>query len=84
MTMPFNLSLDFMKYNPDIPNYALSLQEQWTNVNATYLNSHPAVCIDVGASTPAGLELDAWNGVAWQPISTSLVSGWNNLSVSSY
>ncbi len=83
-TTQFNLNLDMVQYSPDVPSYMLNLQEQWTDVNATYFNSHPVLCINTGASSPAGLAVDAWNGGAWQPISNSLVSGWNNLSISSY
>ena len=80
----FNFNLDFVKFSPDIPNYTLNLEEQWTNVNTTYLNLHPVLCIDVGAFAPTGLAVDAWYGGAWQSVSNSLVSGWNNISISSY
>ncbi len=82
--MPFNFNLDLVKFSPDIPNYTLDLEEQWTNVNTTYLNLHPVLCIDTGASAPAGLAVDAWYGGAWQPVLNSLGSGWNNISISAY
>ncbi len=81
---PFNFNLDLVKFSPDVPNYSLSLQEQWTNVNSTYLNLHPVMCIDTSATVPAGLAVDAWYGGAWQPLTSSLASGWNNISISPY
>ena len=81
---PFTVSLDMAQYQPSSTIYALNLEEQWTNVNTTYLNSHPVLCINIGTSAPAGLAVDAWNGGSWQMLSNSIVSGWNNLSVSSY
>jgi hypothetical protein len=81
---PFTVSIDLAQYQPASKTYSLALEEQWNDVNATYLNPHPILCIDVGASAPAGLAVDAWNGVTWQQLSNSLVSGWNNLSISSY
>jgi hypothetical protein len=82
-TTSFNLNLDMVKYSPDVPNYALNMQEQWTNVNTTYLNSHPILCLNVGSGS-AGLAVDAWNGARWLQIANSLSSGWNNISISSY
>jgi hypothetical protein len=83
-TTPFNLNLDMVQYSPDVSNYALNLEEQWTNVNSTYLNPHPVLCINTGPSEPAGLAVDAWNGGSWKTLSNSLVDGWNNISISSY
>ena len=40
ITTPFNLNLNMIKYSPDVPNYRLNMQEQWTDLNATYLNPH--------------------------------------------
>ncbi len=83
-TTPFTLNLDLVKYSPDVPNYRLNIQEQWTDLNATYLHPHTVLCINMGNSTPSGLALDAWSNGAWHQLSNSLVSGWNNLSISSY
>ena len=33
---PFNLTLDMIKYSPDLPAYGASFEEQWTNLNTTY------------------------------------------------
>jgi hypothetical protein len=83
-TTPFDLKLDLVKYSPDVPVYGLNLTEQWVNLNSTYLNPHPILCINTGVSIPAGLALEAWTGSRWQTISNSMVSGWNNFSISSY
>jgi hypothetical protein len=81
---PFNLNLDMINYSPDVPNYRLNMQEQWIDLNSTYLNPHTVLCINMGSLAPSGLALDVWSGGAWHLLSGSLVSGWNNISISSY
>ena len=83
-TTPFNLNLDMINFSPDVPNYTLNLEEQWTNVNTTYLNSHPVLCINTGPSEPTGLAVDVWHSGSWMTLSNSLTDGWNNISISSY
>ena len=83
-TTPFNLNLDMLQYSPDIPVYAMSMQEQWTNINLTYISPHPVLCINTSNSTTSGLAIDAWSSGAWHTVSNSLVNGWNNISVGSF
>ncbi len=83
-SVPFNVNVDSSTFTAGSATYGLALQEQWTAVNTTYLNLHPVLCINTGATAPAGLAVDVWYGGAWQPVSNSLASGWNNISVSSY
>ena len=58
---PFDLNLDFVQYNPDVTNYALNLQEQWINVNASNLRQD--LCIKTG-DLGAGAFVSA--GFAWR------------------
>jgi flagellar protein FlaH len=65
-----------------IINYDLDLEVQWTN--ATYDMPHEELCIFGGTFAPENLEVDVWNGAAWQNLFPSLSSGWNNVSVTDY
>ncbi len=60
----FNLNLDFVQYSPNATNYALNLQEQWTNVNATNLRQD--LCIKTGtmSSEPLLVQVFAWRFLA--------------------
>ncbi len=80
---PFNLNLDMIKYSPNVSTYALCVEEQWLNLNYTTL-LHPTLCIDTGTMGANHLALDVWHSGAWQPLSTALVNGWNNISINSY
>ena len=59
----FDLNLDFVRYNPDAPNYALNLQEQWTNVNATNLRQD--LCIKTGTMSVEPLFVQVLHGGNW-------------------
>jgi hypothetical protein len=80
---PFTFSMDLARFRTESNLYAVQLEEQWTGVNMTDLNTRPTLCINSSAAAP-DLSVEAWTGASWQTISSSLVSGWNNLSVSSY
>ena len=80
---PFTVNLDLVRYRTVESIYDMYLEEQWTNLNDTTL-LHPTLCIDTGTMSQDNLALDAWHGGTWQPLSLSLVSGWNNISVNSY
>ena len=84
VSAPFNVSLDLVRYRTASPVFALNSEEQWINLNSTYLNAHPALCIYAGGSLPAGLVVDVWHSGVWQTLSASLVAGWNNISISQY
>ncbi len=79
----FDVSIDFARYQTSTSIYALSLEEKWTNINMTYLNSRPALCIYTG-TLGASLAVDVWQGGTWRTLSDSLTSGWNNISISSF
>ena len=83
VSLAFTISLDLARYSPSAPLYGLGLEEQWTNLNYTAL-TNPALCIYGGTMGSANLAVDAWYDNSWQPLCTSLVSGWNNMSINSY
>jgi hypothetical protein len=80
----FDVNLDLMRYSPEVPNYALDLEEQWTNVNAT--NPRQDLCIKTGAlSVSESLVVDVRTGSSWTTVINSLQPNtWNNVSVASY
>ncbi len=82
----FTLGFDLARYRVVLAVYGLDLEEQWTEVNMTYLDPHPALCIKTGALGAAALAVDAWNinTNSWQVLTNALVAGWNNLSISPY
>ena len=63
-------------------NYQLDLEVQWTN--APYTLPNEQLCIFGGSMGAENLRVDVRNGSQWQNLFTDLVSGWNNVSVSSY
>jgi hypothetical protein len=82
-TAQFYWNCDLVQFlrNYTTTEYWLDLEEQWANVD--YSNTDQLAIYQVG-STPENLEVDFWSGTAWNPIFSSLASGWNNASVSSY
>jgi len=82
-TSQFNWSGDFIQFgvNYTTTTYKLDLEEQWTNVD---YNNTDRLAIYLVGNPSETLEVDAWNGATWSPIVPSMVSGWNNASVSSY
>jgi hypothetical protein len=64
------------------PNYELTSEVQWTNLDYTQSNEVLAIYLS-GYTGFDYLAVDVWNG-AWQNVIPSLSYGWNNVSVSSY
>jgi len=83
VTSPFTINLNLVRYEPGSALYKLSLEEQWTNLNYTSL-LHPALCVYAGTMGSNNLAVDAWYDGSWQPLCSSLVSGWDNMSINSY
>ena len=83
VSSPFTVSLNLALYAPGSALYGLNLEEQWTNLNSTTL-LHPTLCIYGGTMGSNNLAVDAWYDGSWQPLCSSLVSGWNNMSIDSY
>jgi hypothetical protein len=79
----FDIRVDLAQFKTVSTVYKLDLEETWTDVNMTYLSSHPALCINaVVSGTP--LAVDVWRWGSWHVLSNSIVNGWNNISISSY
>ena len=74
--------MDFVQYNPDATNYALNLQEQWTNVNATNLRQD--LCIKTGTMGAEPLLVQVLHGGIWQNLMTLTPNYFNNVSLAPY
>ena len=83
VSTPFTVSVDLTRFTSGCTIYGANFEEQWINLNTTAL-LHPALCIDAGNVGSANLALSVWYGNAWQPLSSGLVSGWNNMSINSF
>ena len=82
-TTQFDMKIDLAKFSPELTNYALDLEEQWTNVNAT--NPRQDLCIKTGALGSESLKVDVRTGSSWTTIINSLQPNtWNNVSMYSY
>jgi hypothetical protein len=79
----FSVSVDLARFRTLSTLYTLDLEEQWLNLNLTTLE-HPVLCIKTGALSAENLAVYAWHGGSWRLITAALVTGWNNLSISSY
>ena len=78
----FGLNIDLIQYSPYAPNYALNLQEQWLNVNATNLRQD--LCIKTGAMGTEPLIVQLWHGGNWQNLTTLIPNNFNNVSLTPY
>jgi hypothetical protein len=81
-SLPFDVNVDLARYSTGVALYALDLEEQWTDVN--YTAPRPALCINASVTSSENLLVDVWYGGSWHNIVTGLVTGWNNVSVTSY
>jgi hypothetical protein len=79
---PFDLNLDFVQYTPNVTNFALNLQEQWTNINATNLRQD--LCIKTGALGSEPLLVQVLQGNSWQSLTTLIPNYFNNVSLAPY
>jgi hypothetical protein len=79
---PFDLNLDFIQYSPDVTNYALNLQEQWLNVNAT--NVRQDLCIKTGTLGAEPLLVQVLHGGNWLTLMTLVPNTFNNVSMIPY
>jgi hypothetical protein len=78
----FEFNLDQVQYSPQAPNYALNLQEQLTNVNATNLRQD--LCIKTGNMSSESLIVQVWHGGSWQNLTTLVPNYFNNASLASF
>ena len=79
---PFDLNLDFVEYNPDGPNYAINLQEQWLNVNGSNLRQD--LCIKTGTMSTEPLIVQILYNGSWQNLMTLAPNNFNNASLVPY
>ncbi len=79
---PFNLNLDFVQYNVNGPNYAINLQEQWLNVNASNLRQD--LCIKTGTMGSEPLVVQVLHEGSWQNLVTLAPNSFNNASLTPY
>jgi len=70
-------------WTPDVANYKLELEAQWTNVD--YSEVYEELCIYTGDLTSEKLKVDVWTASGWVTVFTNLTANtWNNVSVSDY
>lgn len=81
-TTQFDWRGDFVKFAPSTLTYEMDSEVQWTSVD--YSQTNDWLCIYGGSMGTESLRVDVWNGSAWNNVFSSLSSGWNNVSVSSY
>ena len=79
---PFDLNLDFVQYNPDVTNFALNLQEQWTSLNATNLRQD--LCIKTGSMSAESLLVQILHDGSWQNLTTLIPNYFNNVSLAPF
>ncbi|MGB9841849.1 MAG: hypothetical protein ACPLKZ_03895 [Candidatus Bathyarchaeales archaeon] len=80
---PFDLKLDMVRFSPEVTNYALELEEQWINVNAT--NPRYDLCIRTGPLGSEPLKVEVRSGSSWVTVINALQPNtWNNVSVTQY
>ncbi|MEM3000013.1 MAG: hypothetical protein QXX34_05775 [Candidatus Bathyarchaeia archaeon] len=80
---PFDLKLDMVRFSPEVTNYALEIEEQWTNVNAT--NPRYDLCIKTGTMSESLKVMVPNSTGGWNEfIHVSQPNMWYNVSVTQY
>lgn len=80
---PFYMKFDLIRLSPEVNNYALELEEQWTNVDTT--NPRQDLCIKTGALGAEPLMVQVRSGASWITVINALQPNmWNNVSVTPY
>jgi hypothetical protein len=79
----FNVNFNLVRFTSGAAIYSANFEEEWINLNTTTL-LHPELCIYGGNVASSSLAVYVWYDEAWQLLSSGLVSGWNNMSISSY
>jgi hypothetical protein len=81
-TVQFDIKLDIVKYSINEDNYALNLEEQWLNVNAT--NIRQDLCVKTGTMGFEPLIVQVWHGGSWKNLITLTPNYFNNVSLVPY
>ncbi|MEM2129872.1 MAG: hypothetical protein QXZ70_04660 [Candidatus Bathyarchaeia archaeon] len=79
---PFDLKLDMVRFSPEVTNYALEIEEQWTNVNAT--NPRYDLCIRTGTMSESLKVMVPNSTGGWDEFPVSQPNMWYNVSVTQY
>ncbi|MCW4007188.1 MAG: hypothetical protein NWF09_00640 [Candidatus Bathyarchaeota archaeon] len=80
---PFYMKFDLVRFSPYVTNYAIELEEQWANVNAT--TPRYDLCIKTGTLGSEPLKVEVRSGSSWVPIINALQPNmWNNVSVTQH
>ena len=82
MNSSFDLNLDQVQFSPQAANYALNLQELFTNVNAT--NPRQDLCIKTGNMTAEPLLVQVLHSGSWQYLTTLVPNCLNKVSLAGY
>jgi hypothetical protein len=79
----FDLKLNLIQYSCNFTNYALNLEAQWINVNASLPRQN--LCIKTGPfGGSENLNVQIWTGNSWQYLYTLAPNSFNNISMASY
>jgi len=78
----FDLKLDLANFTSQFTNYAVNLQEQWVNVNAT--NIYQDLCIKTGTMGSESLLVQVLHDGTWQTLLSLLPNFCNNASLVQY
>ena len=78
----FDLKLDLAQFTSQFTNYALNLQEQCLNVNASNLRQD--LCIKTGSFSGEPLVVQVYHGGSWQYLTTLAPNYFNNASLAAY
>jgi hypothetical protein len=81
-TYSFSLSIDQVQFTSDVTNYALSLQEQWLNVNASNLRQD--LCVKTGTMGSEPLVVQILHDGSWQNLLTLAPNYFNNASLAPF
>jgi hypothetical protein len=78
----FDLKLDLAQFTSQFINYAVNLQEQWTNVNSSLLRQD--LCVKTGSFSGEPLVVQVLRGGSWYTLMTLLPNYFNNASLAPY
>jgi hypothetical protein len=81
-SIQYDLKIDLIRYRVNQTNYALNLEEQWINVNAT--NPRQDLCIKTGSMGSEPLSVQVLHGGLWQNLMTLAPNCFNNVSLAAY
>ncbi|MCW3995023.1 MAG: hypothetical protein NWE98_02590 [Candidatus Bathyarchaeota archaeon] len=82
-TIPFDVKLDLINYSINQINYALNVEERWSNINTT--NPRQVLCIKTGnTASSESLVLQILYGGFWRNLTTLVPNYFNNVSLGQY